>query len=220
MLKLFAIDNTQFSDAVIFENKLSDVDEIRRTKIEALIPAEKKYASLAAGIILPLALKECGVEGAVKIEYEPHGKPRLVRPQGVFFNISHSGKWTVIALSDSEVGVDVQQIRPVDLRVAARFFTDSERELIENCGDGEKLFYRIWTIKEAYLKASGEGLNRPLNSFEVKFTGGGVKIEGGEEAVNRLVSEFDCFTGYNLACVAGEYAADSTVEILSVGCGI
>ncbi len=213
MLKLFAMKNTLFDDDVTFGKQLALVDGERREKVNALAARDKKNSSLAAGVILPLALKKCGIAGEVRVEYGLWEKPRLISPKGVYFNLSHSGEWTVIAISDSEVGVDVQQVKPVDMRLAKRFFAEDEQRQIEEAGEGvTELFYRFWTVKEAYLKALGTGLDRPLNSFTVRFTAGGAKLSDGDW----LVSEFDCFEGYKLACVAKEYAPDIPPEIMSL----
>lgn len=213
MLRLFAMKNTLFEDDAVFGRQLALVDGERREKVNALAVREKKNSSLAAGVILPLALKACGISGEVRVENGLWEKPRLISPAGVYFNLSHSGEWTVIAISDNEVGVDIQQVKPVTLRLARRFFAEDERRQIEEAGDGAtELFYRFWTVKEAYLKALGTGLNRPLNSFSVRFTAGGAKLDGGEW----LVSEFDCFEGYKLACVAKEFAPDIPPEILEI----
>ena len=213
---MFAIKNEIFDADTTFEEQLALVDRERREKVNALVLREKKNASLAAGVILPLALKKCGVAGEVRIENGLWEKPRLISPQGVCFNLSHSGGWTVAAVSDGEVGVDVQQLKPVDMRLATRFFTEEERRQIECAGEGAtELFYRFWTVKEAYLKALGTGLNRPLNSFTVRFTAGGAKIADGGDGDWR-VSEFDCFPGYRLACVAKEYAPDADPEIITL----
>lgn len=217
MLRLFAIENADLDDDGTFEKQLALVDGDRRAKVNALAVREKKNAALAAGVILPLALKKCGIAGEVRVENGLWDKPRLISPQGVFFNLSHSDEWTVIAVSDGEVGVDVQQVRPVDMRLATRFFAAEEARQIEKAGGGAtELFYRFWTVKEAYLKALGTGLNRPLNSFTVRFVAGGAKIVDGQEGGEWKASLFDCFEGYALACVAKEYAPDIPPEIITL----
>ena len=217
MLRLFAIKNSVFDDDGIFENQLLLVDGDRREKVNALALREKKNASLAAGVILPLALKRCGIAGEVRVENGLWEKPRLISPKGVFFNLSHSGEWTVVAVSDGEVGVDIQQVKPADMRLAKRFFTEDEWRQIEGAGENSLgLFYRLWTVKEAYLKALGTGLNRPLNSFSVRLTAGGAKISDGDGGDGWLASEFDCFEGYKFACVAKEYAPDIQPEIIEL----
>lgn len=206
------MNNSLFDDDGTFDKQLVLVDGERREKVNALAVREKKNASLAAGVILPLALKECGICGTVKIEGGRWDKPRLTSPKGVYFNLSHSHGWTVLALSDREVGVDIERIKPVDMRLAKRFFADGEWAQIEAAGDGaEALFYRFWTVKEAYLKALGTGLNRPLNSFTVHFTAGGAKIDDPECDEVWLVSEFSDTEGYAVACCAKEYAPDEDI---------
>ncbi len=126
MLRLFGIKNAQFNDDELFAEKLALLDGERRARVNALALREKKNSCLAAGLIVPLALKKCGYSGDVVTATGQWGKPFLVKPAGVFYNVSHSGDWTVIALSDGEVGCDIQQVKPVDLRLAGRFFTAEE----------------------------------------------------------------------------------------------
>ncbi len=217
MLKLFAMKNTLFNDDATFERQLALVGDERRKKVNSLALREKKNASLAAGVILPLALKACGISGEIEVERGLWDKPKLTSPQGVFFNLSHSGEWTVIAISDNEVGVDIQQVKPLNMRLATRFFSENEQKILAEAGDDAgQLFYRLWTVKEAYLKAVGTGLSRPLNSFSVRMTAGGAKLADGEVGEGWLVSEFDCFEGYALACVAREFAPPIQPEILEI----
>lgn len=91
------------------------------------------------------------------------GRPYLANPGSWKgdFNLSHSGEWLVLALTDrGRVGVDVQQIRDVDLGVARICFTPEERKALALVPGDElrTLFFRIWTLKEALAKATGLGL--------------------------------------------------------------
>jgi 4'-phosphopantetheinyl transferase len=109
----------------------------------------------------------------------PHGKPRLDdESAGVRFNLSHSGDLALIAIARGavEVGVDLEELRPrADLRgVARRVFTQAEREAVE--AGGEIAFYRHWVAKEAFVKATGRGIES-LRSFEVVLDGpGGARL--------------------------------------------
>lgn len=215
MLKIFAMNNTVFNDGEKFARALAGADGYRRRSAETLVPREKKNAALAAGLILPLALKACGAVGEVTVEREWGAKPRLVSPAGWYFNLSHSGEWTCLALSDGEVGIDIQQERPVDMRLATRFFTAEEQAALQGAGErAEELFYRLWTVKEAYLKALGTGLNRPLNSFSVRFGAGGAKISDPEREGEWRVSELSDFGGYKIAVCAAEYVPDEPVSVI------
>jgi len=105
-------------------------------------------------------------------------KPKLVLAAGmppVFFNVSHSGDYAVIAVCDSaEVGIDIEQIRwdcPID-QLARRYYAAPEFEWLRNLPEDKKLkgFYRLWTIKEAVLKCAGLGLSVPTQSVRVHLT--------------------------------------------------
>lgn len=98
-----------------------------------------------------------------------YGKPFLTNVANVHYNISHSGRYIVCALSSSPVGVDVELIKPIDLRIAKRFFTQEESEYIVEPEDGNEFerFFQVWTMKESYIKKGGMGLSKPLRSFSV-----------------------------------------------------
>ncbi len=106
-----------------------------------------------------------------------HGKPNLdpvPNNAGTRFNLSHSGDLVLIAVArQSEVGVDVEKIRPeIELeRLAKRFFSADEAEGLMALESGLRLqaFFRCWTRKEAYIKAHGKGLSIPLNQFRVSL---------------------------------------------------
>lgn len=97
----------------------------------------------------------------LKLGYGRNGKPYL-QDYPFYFNLSHSGEYVFCAISDREVGVDIQQYRPADeARLARRFFSEEERKALEGCLDREEqreLFYRLWVRKEAYGKLTGEGI--------------------------------------------------------------
>lgn len=200
MLRFFAIKNSYFNDDEAFEKYLASADGARREKVNNLALRERKNQSLAAGAILPLALKKAGYCG-FKIGYGENGKPLFTEPQGLFFNLSHSGEWTVAALSDCEVGCDIQRVGRADMRLAERFFSEEERNALLLAGDGAtELFFRIWTVKESYLKASGIGLSRPLDSFTVRFIDGRTEIADPLSEELRYVVEIAAPAGYRAAC--------------------
>ena len=101
----------------------------------------------------------------LKFSYGQNGKPYF-QDYPFYFNLSHSGEYVFCAISDREVGVDIQQFRPVDeVRLTRRFFSDEEQKILERCLDREerrKLFYRLWTRKEAYGKLTGEGISASM----------------------------------------------------------
>lgn len=109
---------------------------------------------------------------AVQFAQGPRGKPYLEGP-GPFFNLSHSGKLALIAVADSEVGVDLEKVRHLEslTAIARRHFSPFEFAALDALdGDARELaFYRCWTRKEAYIKALGVGLSMPLDTFDVSL---------------------------------------------------
>ncbi len=104
----------------------------------------------------------------------PFGKPRLEQPNdsAIQFNLSHSHGHGVIAVSKGrELGIDIEMMRPMENMdaIANRFFAVGEHStyLAQPEALRPLAFFRVWTRKEAYLKATGTGISVPLDSFEV-----------------------------------------------------
>jgi 4'-phosphopantetheinyl transferase len=103
----------------------------------------------------------------------PGGKPALAHPAGEpRFSLSHAEGYAACAVtSGHEVGMDLEVVRPVQDfdAVAARFFSPRETDDLRALPKAERLrgFFECWTRKEAFLKATGDGLSRPLDSFSV-----------------------------------------------------
>ncbi|MEY8099550.1 4'-phosphopantetheinyl transferase superfamily protein [Falsihalocynthiibacter sp. S25ZX9] len=101
-------------------------------------------------------------------KYGPQGKPSLV--DGPAFNLSHSGGLAALAIAGTDIlGIDIEKIRPVETGVAERFFSSQESRDLATLPPSQWLegFYRCWTRKEAVIKAVGQGLSMPLDSFDV-----------------------------------------------------
>lgn len=112
---------------------------------------------------------------ALTFTYGAHGKPALggFVAEALSFNVSHSGELALIAVAapNLEIGVDVEAVRPMPDGddIASRYFAPAEVARLRALPVAmqEEAFFRCWTRKEAYLKALGDGLARPLDSFEV-----------------------------------------------------
>jgi 4'-phosphopantetheinyl transferase len=114
---------------------------------------------------------------ALNFSYSAKEKPSLSPPyseSGITFNISHSGGVSLLAFTRKrEIGVDVEEVRTdfeVDT-IARRFFSSKEREQLVALPREKRFeaFFRCWTQKEAYIKATGDGLSLPLSQFDVSI---------------------------------------------------
>ncbi|MDR3624654.1 MAG: 4'-phosphopantetheinyl transferase superfamily protein [Chlamydiales bacterium] len=100
------------------------------------------------------------------IHYTPAGKPFLANEKA-FFNISHSNGKALFALSaTTQMGIDIEMIRPIKelFTIAKNYFSNEEKKILQNCSESEKekTFFKLWTKKEAVLKAAGTGFNKPF----------------------------------------------------------
>ena len=119
--------------------------------------------------------------GQIHFETGAQGKPAVQRGSDlappIEFNLSHSGHYAVVAVANGRaVGVDVEVCRPdvEALKLAQRFFSPGESQRIAQTHGEEqqRMFYRYWTAKEAYLKGRGVGLSLGLDRFELLFDNG------------------------------------------------
>ena len=101
-----------------------------------------------------------------KITFNAYKKP-YIKDNTYYFNISHSGNYLVIIISDKEVGIDIQRKIEIDLRISNRFFHHKEVEYINQYNSINR-FFTVWTIKESYIKFLGMGLHKKLNQFIVE----------------------------------------------------
>ena len=95
---------------------------------------------------------------------EKNGKPAILDERH-FFNLSHSGSYAACVYGTYPCGIDIQKHTPDRFHVAERCFTPLEQKKIRE--EGAQCFTRIWTVKESYLKYTGQGIRIPLNSIEV-----------------------------------------------------
>ncbi|WP_295077070.1 4'-phosphopantetheinyl transferase superfamily protein [Ruminococcus sp.] len=105
------------------------------------------------------------------------GKPSLTERPDIHYNLSHADGIAACIVSDCECGIDCERIREYRPNVMKRVFSDSERSMVENAGEGKKneLFFRLWTLKEAYVKAIGVGISYPMNTVEFSFENGMIR---------------------------------------------
>lgn len=91
-----------------------------------------------------------------KMEYNEHGKPFL--PDGPFFSISHCKAGIAVAVDEQPIGIDIESIRHADKDLIERTMNEEEQRLIRSAAQPDRMFTRLWTQKEAVVKAEGTGI--------------------------------------------------------------
>ena len=123
--------------------------------------SHREIESKAAHALLEkMLLKHFGINNPV-IKKTENQKP-YVDNKNVFFSLSHTYGMVVCAVSDKEIGIDIEKITPYDMskikRIAGRFFTNGERETLAKDNFDSITFLKIWTRKESYIKLRGKNL--------------------------------------------------------------
>ena len=171
-------------DPELFARGLSTVSEQRREKLARLRAEGARLLSLGAALLLDRMLADAGLPPAGPFAFGEQGKPYLPGHPDVHFSLSHSGTWVLCALSDAELGCDVEGPRRFDPALARHFFHPDETAWLFSLPPREQdaAFLRLWTLKESYLKAVGLGLSLPLDAFRILPEGGDFALTLQEDA--------------------------------------
>jgi 4'-phosphopantetheinyl transferase len=141
-----------------YEVGLTFLDEERRAKTLRYCYEDDRLHSLCAGLLLHKYV------GHTTCQIGSFGKPYC--PGGPCFSISHAGDYTIVAIHDKHVGVDIEPLRNFEPNVAKAICQEPELNWLYE-DEPDLRFYQIWTRKESIMKACGHGLVLPATSFSV-----------------------------------------------------
>ena len=151
---------------ILSEDERSRADRFKREYL-------KRNFIAARGNLREILASRLGCEPrAIQFGYSDRGKPYIQNLNGLHFNLSHSQDLAIYGLcSEDEIGIDLEFINSqcdVD-SIAERYFLPSEQKVISKLCDRDKYlaFYQAWTLKEAYGKATGEGIANILDQVDV-----------------------------------------------------
>jgi 4'-phosphopantetheinyl transferase len=170
----------QPASTVKFFRSILSPDELRRAD-SFYFQKDRAGFIVARAVLRTIISRYLGVSPiAVRFCYGRHGKPALAEEsgeKGLRFNISHSHELALYVVAcDREVGIDLEYIRRdfASQEIARHFF--SPREVSTLCALPASVqteaFFNCWTRKEAYIKATGQGLALPLHQFDVSLSPG------------------------------------------------
>lgn len=173
MIYQYAINIAEIININQRKELMNIISKERITRANRYYLDKDKTRCIVAELLLRFILMiQYDLEGdQIKFGYTPYGKPFLEAYTDIFFNISHSGDWVVCAVGDAIIGVDVEKKSGADLSQIYRIFSKREiHHLQQTVGDEQAdLFYRIWTLKESFVKNIGEGINYPFDQFSFEF---------------------------------------------------
>lgn len=140
---LLSMAVSKYLSGKLFSSHTERVIEVDLSAIDAVTFAAEEMRTVAAG---------------------KNGKPYLEAVPDLFYNLSHSGTKVLLAVSDREIGCDIQKVSGNRERIVKRFYTEAEQAYVS--GSAER-FTEIWSRKESFVKAVGLGISADFTAFSV-----------------------------------------------------
>ena len=159
-------DLSSYSDEQ-YQNDLTTIPVWRREKALQYKKLDDRKRSVLAFVLLQRALREeYGIAEVPEFVYNEFGKPSLLNLP-IHFSLSHCKDAVACAVSDHNIGIDVESIVPYNPDVARRVCTAAELEMLEQSDDKDVDFIKLWTAKEAISKYEGMGLLLPFAKINI-----------------------------------------------------
>lgn len=205
MVTIFYDSIRKLDEGAVYDRCYNSLSAYRREKADKVKFPEDKKRSVAAGILLNQGLSAYGLrECDMVYETNLNGKPFFREYPQIRFSLSHSGEYVMAAFSDVEIGCDIQQMEQTDLKIARRFFAPEEYAYVigrKETSAQEEAFYRIWVLKESFLKAVGTGMALSMTDFSIQIQED--RVIGVRQNVNQkeyTFEEYNLIKGYKAAC--------------------
>ena len=144
---------------------LLEISEQRREQSLRYRHEQGRRTCVLAYLLLKKALREeYGLMENPLFEYSEHGKPSIVGHPDIWFSLSHCREAVACVVGNHPVGIDVESVRRYKEGVARYSMNDEELERILSADRPDVAFIRLWTMKEARLKMTGEGIANQLKT--------------------------------------------------------
>ena len=176
-LSAYCLDTTPLYKGEIFDKFYNESSYLRQKKIDRYKFQKDKCLSLGAEILLKYAFGKAGIDfDKESFEQNEFQKPSLVNNfsislgENIYYNISHSNKRVMCVISDHPCGCDVEALGDADMKIAKRFFSEEEFKKISDYVDENSrcdTFYKIWTLRESFVKCTGLGLVMPFDCYSI-----------------------------------------------------
>ena len=192
MTKIYVFDFSNFSNFSNIENDTPYFSFLTKKEQECALQKKNqliKRQYIYSRVLLRYVVVINGFQYGEIIKNE-NGKPYFKKMP--FFNISHSGNVVSVAISDKEVGVDVQKETTISKNVMDKFFSKTEKEYIKI---GEITADALWCVKESIFKYDGTGIVSDINGAEIFIKDGNIDIKNRGELYIKNI----CKNGYHIS---------------------
>lgn len=206
-----------------YERFLSLISEEKRERINKFKRHEDKLRSLFGEVITRIEISKKLLCKFSEINFKKNEYGKLSADKNIYFNISHSGKFVIVGISDNEIGVDIEKYRDEShkiIELAKRYYTKQEYEYVLSFSSDEervKAFYKLWTLKESYVKYIGKGLSIPLSSFAFEFKEDCIKVSKDDRYIENIrLENYNVEDSYMLSVCSDKSSYDDKVQIYNL----
>jgi len=210
--KVYMADVSPIEDVSLFDSACRDLPPWCSERLCNFERAADRRLFVGSRLLLRQACRDAGLPDFPQVQTE-RKKPFFPDYPEFQFNLSHSGTMALCAVADVPVGCDIEALSPAHLRIAGRVMAPSE---LTNYTDAENeavridWFYRLWTLKESYVKLTGEGIAVDFRSLTVE-TEPALRLKGHESV---SLFELPCPDCYRASCcIFGKSIAPALCEI-------
>jgi len=216
-MKIFALNNMEPLDGLTFRKLLKHIPQEKQERIKKFAKYDDAKMVLLADVLARSVIaRELKVSSKnIEINVNKYGKPFLKGNYRLYFNVSHSGNWIVCVIDDKPVGIDIEKIKPIEFEAFEQFLSDEEYKMLmeKNPEKWLPFFFDLWTLKESYIKAVGEGFSIPFASFTISFLKiGEIKVKLSNKLTNWTLKKYDFHPEYKMSvCCAYETFPDNVI---------
>ena len=210
MIHTYYADIRCLENETLFREKVKQLSPYRQQKIAILRNDRDRNRSLGAGLLLDHGLAVYGLqERSVEYDIGQWGKPALKYHPEICFSLSHSGDYAICTIGDRPVGNDIEHVREGRLKVANRFFAEEELAWLYEAETEEERtgrMFRLWTMKDSFLKVIGRGMSLSLKDFVIRMDeeSGRARVRHSFDAKYYYMREYGEIDGYCTAVCAQE----------------
>lgn len=205
-MEVHAVDLTGPLDKGVYDRLLACVSPDKSARIRRFYRMEDRIRGLMADILVrSIIIRNTGLQNhEIQFYTNDYGKPFLKDMEDFQFNLSHSGTWVVGVVDHRAVGIDVEQIQPIDLDISKNYFSPVEHRDLMAKEDKFAYFFTLWSLKESYIKIVGKGLSLPLNSFSIRFFNpDDIRIKAEDQLLEDIFfAQYPIHTDYKMAVCA------------------